>query len=81
MLDASSAESMACLAAEHFYSDQPELAIRYYRRLLQVCWGGESGLLPSVQGGWGCVANEAIYIMVEGLRRQSSTASNPALTG
>lgn len=36
VLDASSAEAVACLAAEHFYSDQPELAIRYYRRLLQV---------------------------------------------
>lgn len=36
VLDASSAEAVACLAAEHFYSDQPELAMRYYRRLLQV---------------------------------------------
>jgi hypothetical protein len=37
VLDASSTEAVACLAAEHFYSDQPEVAIRYYRRLLQVC--------------------------------------------
>lgn len=36
-VDASCAEAIACLAAEHFYGDQPELAIRYYRRLLQVC--------------------------------------------
>ena len=35
-LDASCTEAIACLAAEHFYGDQPELAIRYYRRLLQV---------------------------------------------
>jgi len=36
VLDASCAEAIACLAAEHFYGDQPELAIRYYRRLLQA---------------------------------------------
>lgn len=35
-LDASNVEAIACLAADHFYSDQPELALRYYRRLLQV---------------------------------------------
>lgn len=35
-LDASCAEAMACLAADHFYADQPEVAIRYYRRLLQA---------------------------------------------
>jgi hypothetical protein len=59
-LDASSAESMACLAAEHFYSDQPELAIGYYRRLLQVRTrglGGQGLLLPTglMQGAnWVC---------------------------
>lgn len=36
LLDASNVEAIACLAADHFYSDQPELALRYYRRLLQV---------------------------------------------
>jgi hypothetical protein len=35
-LDASNVEAIACLAADHFYSDQPELALQYYRRLLQV---------------------------------------------
>lgn len=35
-LDASNVESVACLAANHFYSDQPEISLRYYRRLLQV---------------------------------------------
>eukprot|EP00879_Flechtneria_rotunda_P021995 GHRR01023196.1.p1 GENE.GHRR01023196.1~~GHRR01023196.1.p1 ORF type:complete len:416 (+),score=162.18 GHRR01023196.1:766-2013(+) len=35
-LDASNAEAIACLAADYFYSDQPELALRYYRRLLQM---------------------------------------------
>ncbi|WIA20159.1 hypothetical protein OEZ85_006009 [Tetradesmus obliquus] len=35
-LDASNVEAIACLAADHFYSDQPELALRYYRRLLQM---------------------------------------------
>ena len=34
-LDASHIEATACVAAHHFYSDQPELAIRPYRRLLQ----------------------------------------------
>ena len=35
-IDASNVEAIACLAANHFYSDQPELALRFYRRLLQV---------------------------------------------
>ena len=35
-MDASNTEGMACLAAHHFYSDQPELALRFYRRLLQM---------------------------------------------
>lgn len=34
--DASSAEALACLASHHFYTDQPEIALRYYRRLLQM---------------------------------------------
>jgi len=34
--DAIHAEALACLAANAFYSDQPEVAVRYYRRLLQV---------------------------------------------
>lgn len=38
-LDASNVEAIACIAADHFYSDQPELALRYYRRLLQVRGG------------------------------------------
>ena len=35
-LEASNVESLACLAAFQFYSDQPEVALRYYRRLLQM---------------------------------------------
>lgn len=35
-LDASNVEALACLAANHFYSDQPEMSLRYYRRLLQM---------------------------------------------
>ncbi|KAJ1480123.1 hypothetical protein T484DRAFT_1811718 [Baffinella frigidus] len=35
-LDASNVESVACLASFQFYSDQPEVALRYYRRLLQM---------------------------------------------
>lgn len=35
-LDASNVEAIACLASHHFYSDQPEVALKYYRRLLQM---------------------------------------------
>jgi tetratricopeptide repeat protein 8 len=34
--DSSNAEAIACLASHHFYTDQPEIALRYYRRLLQM---------------------------------------------
>lgn len=30
-LDASNIEAIACLASHHFYGDQPELALKYYR--------------------------------------------------
>lgn len=33
--DSVNAEAIACLASHHFYTDQPELALRFYRRLLQ----------------------------------------------
>ncbi|KAM6360402.1 tetratricopeptide repeat protein 8 isoform 2-T2 [Alca torda] len=29
-------EAIACIGSNHFYSDQPELALRFYRRLLQM---------------------------------------------
>src|SRR4051812_44654207 len=29
-------EAIACLAGDLFYTDQPELALRHYRRLLQM---------------------------------------------
>ncbi|XP_033115930.1 tetratricopeptide repeat protein 8-like [Anneissia japonica] len=29
-------EAIACIANHHFYSDQPEIALRFYRRLLQM---------------------------------------------
>lgn len=35
-LDASNIEAVACLASNYFYSDHPEVALRYYRRLLQM---------------------------------------------
>ena len=34
--DAANVEAVACLASHHFYSDQPEMALRHYRRLLQM---------------------------------------------
>ncbi|CAE7581589.1 Ttc8 [Symbiodinium sp. KB8] len=33
--DAVNSEAIACLASHHFYTDQPELALRFYRRMLQ----------------------------------------------
>lgn len=35
-LDSSNVEAMACIAAAKFYEDQPEVALRLYRRLLQM---------------------------------------------
>lgn len=35
-LDPVNVESIACLASNHFYEDQPEIALRYFRRLLQM---------------------------------------------
>jgi len=35
-IEASSVEAVSCLASHQFYSDQPEIALRYYRRLLQM---------------------------------------------
>jgi len=29
-------EAIACMAAHHFYNDQPEVALRFYRRLVQM---------------------------------------------
>ncbi|EDV29838.1 Tetratricopeptide repeat protein 8 [Trichoplax sp. H2] len=29
-------EAIACIATNHFYSDQPEIALRFFRRLLQM---------------------------------------------
>lgn len=40
--DSVNAEAIACLASHHFYTDQPEIALRFYRRLLQN--GEQSGL-------------------------------------
>jgi tetratricopeptide repeat protein 8 len=34
--DSSNVEAVACLASHHFYTDQPEVALRYFRRLLQM---------------------------------------------
>lgn len=36
MSDQTNAEAIACVAAHLFYADQPELALRYYRRLIQL---------------------------------------------
>lgn len=35
-MDSTNVEAIACLASHYFYTDQPEIALRYYRRLLQI---------------------------------------------
>ena len=35
-IDSSNVEAIACLGAHHFYTDQPEVALRFFRRLLQM---------------------------------------------
>ncbi len=30
-MDATNVEAIACIATDHFYSDQPEIALRFYR--------------------------------------------------
>ena len=35
-LDSSNVEAIACLGSFHFYTDQPEIGLRYFRRLLQM---------------------------------------------
>ena len=34
--DATNVEAIACMGAHHFYTDQPEIALRFYRRLLMM---------------------------------------------
>lgn len=34
--DAINIEAIACIAMNYFYNDQPEIALRYYRRILQM---------------------------------------------
>uniref|UniRef100_A0A8C5R7T4 Tetratricopeptide repeat domain 8 n=1 Tax=Leptobrachium leishanense TaxID=445787 RepID=A0A8C5R7T4_9ANUR len=34
--DSSNVEAIACIGSNHFYTDQPEIALRFYRRLLQM---------------------------------------------
>ncbi len=35
-LDNTNIEAIACIAANHFYNDQPEISLKFYRRLLQM---------------------------------------------
>ncbi|CAE1320057.1 TTC8 [Acanthosepion pharaonis] len=34
--DSMQVEAIACIATHHFYNDQPEIALKYFRRLLQM---------------------------------------------
>jgi tetratricopeptide repeat protein 8 len=35
-LDNTNIEAIACIAANYFYNDQPEISLKFYRRLLQM---------------------------------------------
>jgi tetratricopeptide repeat protein 8 len=35
-LDNTNIEAIACIAANHFYNEQPEISLKFYRRLLQM---------------------------------------------
>lgn len=35
-LDNTNIESIACIATNHFYEEQPEISLKFYRRLLQM---------------------------------------------
>ncbi len=48
--DSSNVEAIACLASNYFYTDQPEMALRFYRRLLQM--GLQTAELWSNLGLW-----------------------------
>lgn len=60
-LDASHVESIACLAAYFFYANLPELALRFYRRLLHL---GTSGASIIEEDGY--AAAEAASDLVHG---------------
>ena len=34
--ESSNLEAVACIASYHFYMDQPEVALRFYKRLIQL---------------------------------------------
>lgn len=48
VLDSSNVESIACLGANLFYTDQPEIAMRYFRRLLQMGMGNSAELWNNI---------------------------------
>lgn len=49
-------EAIACLASHHFYTDQPELALRFYRRMLQ------NGVVSAVSWSWKFSAKAAVFL-------------------
>ena len=42
--DSINPEAISCLASHHFYTDQPEIALRFFRRLLQTGQGKSAEL-------------------------------------
>ncbi len=36
LLDSTNVEAIACIASQHFYTDQPEIALQFYKRLAQM---------------------------------------------
>ena len=58
-VDATSVEAIACIGTHHFYSDQPEIALRFYRCVcvcVYVCGGGGGC-------GWMYISNLIISIL------------------
>lgn len=53
--DPSNVEAVASLGAHYFYADQPEVALRFYRRLLELTQS------HAAQGGGGSYASAALW--------------------
>jgi tetratricopeptide repeat protein 8 len=76
-MDASSVEAIACLAAHHFYSDQPEVALRYYRRLMQMGVGGAGPELWA-NAGLACFAAGQYDMALPAMERALALAGEDA---
>ena len=71
--DSTNVEAIACIAANYFYSDQPEVALKFYRRLLQmgVC---NSEIFNNI--GLCCFYSQQYDLILSCFERALSLASN-----